>query len=213
MFQSASLENPHFNMFTLDRPTGVRNRLSAFLVDQGFSAPAGRCSSAPSSRSLHNSMPAAFALVLMGSVHLIKLFSDFRHGTTPRCPLSGCLWSVVCRARSQRRATALMMSGGAIQAATGELFVFVGFRQPVIRLPCRHSDDLAITQTTLPSLRRPCRHSDDIAVTQITLPSLRRPCRHSNDLVVTQITLPSLRLPCHHSDDLAVTQMTLPSLR
>ena len=43
---SGSLENPHFNMFTLDRPTCVRNRLSAFQVVQGFSAPAGRCSSA-----------------------------------------------------------------------------------------------------------------------------------------------------------------------
>ena len=43
-----SFENPHFNMFTLslDRPTCGRNRLSAFQVVQGFSAPAGRCSSA-----------------------------------------------------------------------------------------------------------------------------------------------------------------------
>ena len=68
---SCSLENPHFNMFTLDRPTCVRNGLSAFQVVQGFSAPAGRCSSAlmlrctlassGSSRSLHSSMRAAFA--------------------------------------------------------------------------------------------------------------------------------------------------------
>ena len=43
---SCSLENPHFNMFTLDRPTCVRSRLSAFHFVQGFSAPAGRCSSA-----------------------------------------------------------------------------------------------------------------------------------------------------------------------
>ena len=43
---SCSLENPSFNMFTLDRPTCVRNRLSALHVVQGFSAPAGRCSSA-----------------------------------------------------------------------------------------------------------------------------------------------------------------------
>ena len=42
---SCSFENPHFNMFTLDRPTCVRNRLSAFQVVQGFSAPAGMCSS------------------------------------------------------------------------------------------------------------------------------------------------------------------------
>ena len=42
---SCSLENPHFNIFTLDRPTCVRNRLRAFQVVQGFSAPAGRCSS------------------------------------------------------------------------------------------------------------------------------------------------------------------------
>ena len=34
---SGSFENPHFNMFTLqlDRPTCVRNRLSAFQVSQG----------------------------------------------------------------------------------------------------------------------------------------------------------------------------------
>ena len=42
---SASFENPHFNMFTLDRPTSVHNRLSAFQVVQGFSEPVGRCSS------------------------------------------------------------------------------------------------------------------------------------------------------------------------
>ena len=81
---SVSFEYPHFGMFTLDRPTCVRNRLSAFQVVQGFSAPAGRCSSAltlrctlafrGSSRSLHNSMRAASAVVLMGSVHLIKLW-------------------------------------------------------------------------------------------------------------------------------------------
>ena len=47
---SGSVENPHFNMLTLDRPTWVRNRLSAFQVVQGFSAPAGRCSSALMSR-------------------------------------------------------------------------------------------------------------------------------------------------------------------
>ena len=61
-----SLKNPHFNMFTLDRPTCVLYRLSAFQVVGGLSAPAGRCSSAlilrctlasrGSSRSLHNSM-------------------------------------------------------------------------------------------------------------------------------------------------------------
>ena len=137
---SCSLENPHFNIFTRDRPTCVRNRLSAFQVVQGFSAPAGRCSSGlmlrctlasrGSSRSLHNSMRVAFAVVLMGSVHLMKLFRDFRRGTTPRCPLS--LWSVVCRVRSVRLATALLMSDWAIPASTGRLLVFVGFRQPVI---------------------------------------------------------------------------------
>ena len=105
-----SLKNPHVNMFTLDRPTCVRNRLSAFQVVQGFSAPAGRCSSAlmlrctlasrGSSRSLRSSMRADFTVVLMGSVHLMKLFRDFRRDNSPRCPLSGCLWSVVCRVRS-----------------------------------------------------------------------------------------------------------------
>ena len=43
---SCSLDKPHFDMFTLDRPTCVRNRLSAFQVVQRLSAPAGRCSSA-----------------------------------------------------------------------------------------------------------------------------------------------------------------------
>ena len=119
---SCSVENPHLNMFTLDRPTCVRNRLSAFQVVQGFSAPAGRCSSAlmfrctlasrGSSRSRHSSRRAAFAVVLMGLVHVIKLFRDLRRGTTPICPLSGCLSSVACRVRSVRLATALLMSGG-----------------------------------------------------------------------------------------------------
>ena len=139
---SVSFEYPHFDMFTLDRPTCVRNRLSAFQVVQGYTAPGGRCSSAlmlrctlvstGSSRSLHNSMRAAFAVVLMGSMHLIKLFRDFRRGSTPRCPLSGCLSSVVCRVRSVRLATALLMPGGAIPASMGRLLVLVGSRQPVI---------------------------------------------------------------------------------
>ena len=134
---SCSLENPHFNMFTLDRPTCVRNRLSAFQVVQGLSAPAGRGSSAlmlrctlasrGSSRSLHSSMRSAFAVVLIGSVHLMKLFRDFRRGTTPRCPLSACLRSVVCRVRSVRLATALLVADGSIPA-----MVLVGFRQPAI---------------------------------------------------------------------------------
>ena len=141
---SCSLENPHFNMFTLDRPTCVCNRLSAFQVVQEFSAPAGRCASAlilrctlasmGSSLSLHSSKRVAFAVMLMGSVFLMKLFRDFRRGTTPRCPLSGCLSSIVCRVRSVRLATALLMSDGAIPASTGMLLVFVGFRQPVIIL-------------------------------------------------------------------------------
>ena len=141
---SCSLENPHFNMFTLDRPTCVRSRLSAFQVVQGFSAPAGRCSSAlmlrytlasrGSSLSLHSSKRAAFAVVLMGSVLLIKRFCDFRCDTTPRCPLSGCLSSIVCRVCSVRLATALLISDGAIPASTGRLLVFVGFRHPVIIL-------------------------------------------------------------------------------
>ena len=141
---SCSLENPHFNMFAPDRPTCVRNRLSAFQVVQGFSAPSGRCSSAlmlrctlasrGSSLSLHGSKRAAFAVVLMGSVLLMKLFRNFTRDTTPRCPLSGCLSSVVCRVHSVRLATALLMSDEAIPASrpTGRLLVFVGFRHPVI---------------------------------------------------------------------------------
>ena len=139
---SVSFEYPHFDTFTLDRPTCVRNRLSAFQVVQGFSAPAGMCPSAlmlrctltskGSSHFLHNSMRAAFAVALMGSVHLMKLFHDFRRGTTPRCPLSWCLSSVLFRVRSVRLATVLLMSGWAIPASMARLLVFVGFRQPVI---------------------------------------------------------------------------------
>ena len=83
-------------MFTLDRPTCVCNRLSAFQVVQGFSAPAGRWSSAlmlrctlasrGPNRSLHSSKRAVFTVVLMGLVHVIKLFRDLRHGTIPRSP-------------------------------------------------------------------------------------------------------------------------------
>ena len=141
---SCLLENPHFNMFTLDRPTCVCNRLSAFQVVQGFPAPAGRCSSAlmltctlasrGSSRSLHSSKRAAFAVVLMCLEHVVKLFRDLRLGTTPRCPLRGCLSPVACRVRSVRLATALLMYDGAISASTGRLLVFVGFRLPVIIL-------------------------------------------------------------------------------
>ncbi len=85
-----------------------------------------------SSRSLHNTMRAAFAVVLMGSVHLMKLFRDFRRGITPRCPLSGCLSSVLCRVRSVRLATAPLMYDWAIPASMARLLVFVRFRQPEI---------------------------------------------------------------------------------
>ena len=85
-----------------------------------------------SSRSLHSSKRAAFAVVLMGFVHIIKLFRDLRRGTTPRCPLSGCLSYVACSVRSVRLATARLMSDGAIPASTGRLLVVVGFRHHVI---------------------------------------------------------------------------------
>ena len=89
------------------------NRSIAFQIVHWFSVPVGRRSSAlctltcrASSSYFHNSMRAAFDVLLMGSVHLIKLLRDFRRGTTPRCPLSGCHWSVVCRVRSVRIAIA-----------------------------------------------------------------------------------------------------------
>ena len=129
-------------MFPLDRPICVRNRLSACQVVQGLSVLAGRCSSAKllgctlasrgSNRSLHNTIRAVLAFVLMDAVHLIKLVRDFSRGTTPRCQLSGCLSSVVCRVRPVRHAATLLTSDEAIPASTGRLFVFVGFRHPVI---------------------------------------------------------------------------------
>ena len=115
---SCSLENPHFNMFTLDRRMCTQP-LECLPGCQGFSAAAGRCSSAlmlrctltsrGSSRSLHSSIRAVFAVVLMHSVYLIKLFCDIRRGTTPICPLRVCLWSEVCRVRYVRHATALLV--------------------------------------------------------------------------------------------------------
>ena len=55
---SCSMENPHFSIFTLDRPTCERNRLRAFQFVQGFSAPAGRCSS---------------VVVVMGMIIMMKM--------------------------------------------------------------------------------------------------------------------------------------------
>ena len=79
-----------------------------------------------------SSMRGAFVVVLMGSVQLVKLLRDFRRGTTLGCPFNGCIWSVVCRVRSVRLATALMMYDGAIPANTGRVLVCVGFMPPVI---------------------------------------------------------------------------------
>ena len=76
---SCSLENPHFNMFTLDRPDCVRNRLNAFHVVQGLSAPAGRCSSAPmlrctlSSRSSGRSLHIPRVRCMNGVKYIIEL--------------------------------------------------------------------------------------------------------------------------------------------
>ena len=44
--------------------------------------------------------------------------------------MSVCIWSVICRVRSVRLATALMMSDGAIPPSKGRLLIFVGFGQP-----------------------------------------------------------------------------------
>ena len=114
---SCSLGNPHFNMFTLDRPTCVRNRLSVFRVVQGFSAPAGRCSSAlmlrytlasrGSSRSLHISTVTltcrsalrgsllsflindqAFVLLCVISVFSIRVCHVFHCSTVSACASS-----------------------------------------------------------------------------------------------------------------------------
>ena len=123
-------------MFTLDRPTCARNRLGAFQVVQGFSAPAGRCSSAlmkgtlaskGSSRSLHSSTRAAFAFSAFDEA--LPRFQAWHHS---EMSIEWVLWSVACRVRSVRLATALLMSDGPIPAGTGRLFVFVGFRQPVL---------------------------------------------------------------------------------
>ena len=86
------------------------------------------------SHSLHSSNWAAFAVVLMGLVHVIKLLRDLRRGTTPRCPLSGCLSSVACRVRSVRLATALLMSDG---GDSGEYRQTVGICR--LQTTCDHS--------------------------------------------------------------------------
>ena len=59
-------------------------------------------------------------------LHLMKIFIDFRRGTTPICPLNGCLSSEICRVRSVRLATALLMPDGANPASMVTLLVFVG---------------------------------------------------------------------------------------
>ena len=70
-------------------------------------------------------------------LNLVKNASSFRRrvdgpSAFARCPLSVCLWSVACRVRSVRLATALLMSDGAMPTSVGRLLVFVGFKQPVI---------------------------------------------------------------------------------
>ena len=70
------------NMFTHDRPTCVRNRLSAFLVVHGFSAPAGSCSSAVMLMcTLESLSPSCWWDQCIYII--IKLFRDFRRGTSP----------------------------------------------------------------------------------------------------------------------------------
>ena len=50
----------------------------------------------------------------------IWLFRDLRRGTTPRCPLSGCLSSVACRVRSVQLAIALLCMGRFRRVAYGQ---------------------------------------------------------------------------------------------
>ena len=87
-----------------------------------------------SNRSLHSSTRAAFAVVMMGLVHVVKLFRDLGCDTTPRCQLSGCLSSVACRVRSVRLVTRLLVSNRTILASTGRRLAFVGLIHPVIIL-------------------------------------------------------------------------------
>ena len=75
---SGSFEYPHLSIIALDRPTCVRNRLSAFHVGQGFSAPAGRCSSAQMSRCTLASRGSSLSPLLHAMFTLSYAFNNTR---------------------------------------------------------------------------------------------------------------------------------------
>ena len=128
-------------MFTLDRPTCARSRLSAFQVVQGFSASAGRCSSAlmkvhTGVQGLESFSPQLHASSFRCCVNGFSAFEEalprFQAWHHSEMSIDWVLWSVACRVRSVQLVTALLMPDGPIPAGTGRLLVFVGLRQPVI---------------------------------------------------------------------------------
>ena len=116
---SALFEIPYFNMFTLYRPTCVRNRLSAFQGVQGYSAPAGRCSSAlmlrctVASRGSNCSLPnSSFGRCVDGLSRFAKALPRFQALYHSEMYIEWVPLAVVCCVRSVRFATAIIVPGG-----------------------------------------------------------------------------------------------------
>ena len=75
-----------------------------------------------------------------------------------------CLASVVCRVRSMRHATVLLMSEGAIPASRCTLYKFVGLRQPemIRQQSCRAGFSLRPSTYTLSTQGRRIRQLSGI---------------------------------------------------
>ena len=97
--------------------------------------------------------PLADAVILMGSEHLIKLFSAFRRGTIPRYPLSGCVLSVVCSVVPYDLpvATALLISDAVSFSVESSVFAMVersdtGQAFSAAEKPSASADDLSVVE-------------------------------------------------------------------
>ena len=112
----------------------------AHPLSQSYPDPSGKDSaiSSPILREAGTSVRLSFqsrSLLLLadessGVTVRMKLFRDFNLLAAGWWWNSWCMASVVCRVRSMRQATVLLMWGGAIPASMSRLSKFVGLSQP-----------------------------------------------------------------------------------
>ena len=123
-------------------PTQVHSRLSECQQNHGWSDPAGRDSAGCNHILMTIDVSCSHvsnisSLMLLGDefsgfVKFRKRFHDFNQLISDMWLYSWCFLSAACLVLSVRLAAVRLMSDGAMLASRCRLFMFVGFRQPLM---------------------------------------------------------------------------------